>query len=232
MSIVNRKFPIMAQPPDDANNKTLVISYLTLRKAIGLLGFFLPLILWMGVWMFDHSTVARPSISDYYYTHMRNSFVGILCAVSLFLYAYNGYDAVDRITGYIGSILALGVAFFPTTPGHPDAYDILIGRFHLGFAGLFFCTLIFFSLFLFTRTHPNQQMTERKKMRNTVYYISGFIMLGCVLAIALYELFGPASQSNTESGSFVFWCESIALMSFGVSWLVKGEIILKDINHH
>lgn len=211
------------------DNQHLVISYLTIRKAIGLLGFFFPFILWVGVWIVNHDTEVQPSISDYYYTIMRNSFVGVLCAVSLFLFAYRGYEKVDRITGYLGSIFALGVAFFPTTPVEPDDVDIWIGRLHLGFAGLFFCTLIFFSLFLFTQTHANQRMTGMKKIRNTVYYVCGFVMLASVLVIGLYILLSKSPDPGEVEIDVVFWGESIALMAFGVSWLVKGELMLKDI---
>jgi hypothetical protein len=218
----------MENPSDDRDHQRLVISYLTIRKAIGLLGFFLPLILWFGVWIVKHDPVVQPSISDYYYTIMRNIFVGVLCAVSLFLYAYRGYEKLDRITGYLGCIFALGVAFFPTEPSPINTQaDVLIGQLHLAFAGLFFATLIFFSLFLFTRTHVNQRMTEMKKVRNTVYYVCGFIMLACVLVIGLYFLISPDERDT----NVVFWGESIALMAFGVSWLVKGEIIFKDFNH-
>ena len=73
-------------------------------------------------------------------------------------------------------------------------------------------------------------MTGRKKIRNTVYYVCGFIMLGCVLGIGLYFL--VLESERTEDWNLVFWCETIALMAFGVSWLVKGEIILKDFNYH
>jgi hypothetical protein len=214
--------------PTRDDNQPLVISYLTIRKAIGLLGFFLPLILWVGVWMVQHDPQVQSSVSDYYYTIMRNIFVGILCAVSLFLFAYRGYEKLDRIIGCLGCIFALGVAFFPTLPLQDiTPADELIGRLHLTFAGLFFATLIFFSLFLFTRTHANQRMTGMKKVRNTVYYVCGFIMLACVLAIGLFILLSPEdSEMNV-----VFWGESIALMAFGVSWLVKGEILLKDLKH-
>lgn len=27
----------------------------------------------------------------------------------------------------------------------------------------------------------------------------------------------------------VFWLESVSLFAFGISWLVKGQLILKDI---
>ncbi len=47
-----------------------------------------------------------------------------------------------------------------------------------------------------------------------------------IILIGLYE------SSNGETGwsryKPVFWLEWVALLAFGISWLVKGEIVLKD----
>jgi hypothetical protein len=53
------------------------------------------------------------SMSGYYYTHMRDLFVGALCALGVFLVAYVGYDEVDRWITNIAGLCAIGVAFFP-----------------------------------------------------------------------------------------------------------------------
>lgn len=211
------------------DNQSLVISYLTLRKAIGFLGLFLPLILVIGGWIETGHPGVEPSISDYYYTNMRNGFVGVMAAVALFLYAYLGYDAVDRIAGNLGCIFALGVAFFPTTPELQD--PDLTGTLHFVFAVLFFATLVFFSLFLFTRTRNVHQMTARKKTRNTVYHICGYIMIACILSMALYFFVFENKYPWLDQAHPVFFLESLALVAFGVSWLVKGGFILKDLNH-
>ncbi|NPB31586.1 hypothetical protein G7L58_23860, partial [Shigella sonnei] len=62
----------------------LVLSFLRVRRAIGLLGFFLPaaLIVW-GI-VFGHGIL--PSISASYYSPMREIFVGTLCANAVFLW--------------------------------------------------------------------------------------------------------------------------------------------------
>jgi hypothetical protein len=60
---------------------------------------------------------------------MHNVFVGALCAVALFFWAYRGYkreeddkkiDIGDNRAGNLADLYALGVAFFPTYIGHED----------------------------------------------------------------------------------------------------------------
>jgi len=216
-------------PPE--GHQHLVISYLTIRKAIGFLGLLLPFILVTGGWIGRGQFGIEPSISDYYYTVMRNGFVGIMAAVALFLFAYRGYETTDRIAGYLGCVFALGVAFFPTSPDPlPDGYLSIIGTLHFVFAGLFFLTLIFFSLVLFTRTQNKHTMTGMKKVRNTVYHICGYIMIGCIIGIAIYFFWLEDRFPVLANADLVFYLESLALMAFGISWLVKGEFMLKDIN--
>jgi hypothetical protein len=50
-----------------------------------------------------------------YHTDMLNIFVGLLCAITLFLFTYTGYDSTDETAGNIGCIFPLGMAFFPTS---------------------------------------------------------------------------------------------------------------------
>lgn len=53
------------------------LTYLTLRKAVGAIAVLLPFALAIPWWLLrDHGL--RSSISDYYYTGMRNLFVGSL----------------------------------------------------------------------------------------------------------------------------------------------------------
>jgi hypothetical protein len=221
-------------------NSILVISYLNLRKAIGIIGVALPFVLAFGQILLHalkiqsslHSPVIESSISSYYYTDMRNIFVGSMCAIGVFLMSYRGYDWRDAIAGRFAFVCAIGVALFPTSP-LPPAFppatpdQKLIGGVHLTFAALLFLTLAYrFSLKLFTETDPNKTPTRQKLKRNVVYRVSGYIMLACIALIAVAAL--PPIRAMVERFAPRFWLEAIAIVAFGVSWLTKGEAILKD----
>lgn len=213
----------------------LVISYLGLRKAIGILGVALPfalalgniLLRALGIQSSVHGPVIEDSISSYYYTDLRNIFVGSMCAIGVFLISYRGYDRRDARAGRFAFICAIGVALFPTSPlpvATPN--QTLIGGVHLTFAALLFLTLSYFSLKLFTKTDPNKPPTRQKQQRNVVYRVSGYIMLACIALIVVAAL--PPIKAMVEQLAPRFWLEAIAIVAFGISWLTKGEAILKD----
>jgi hypothetical protein len=133
----------------------LIVSYMILRQAVGWIGTLLPVVLIVGNAI--SSTASRPdSMSGYYYTDMRNIFVGALCALGVFLAAYNGYDDVDRWMTNIAGFGAIGVALCPTKPavcaagaGACPASSVprlstsqqVVGDIHLIFAALTFIAL-------------------------------------------------------------------------------------------
>ena len=210
----------MAANTDDS----LVLSYLGLRVAVGVIGILLPFTLVFGKFLLESPGILD-SISSYYYSIMGDVFVGSLCAIGVFLLSYRGYERADDIAGDIAFITALGVAFFPTTPAmNATALQQTIGTAHLCFAAVFFATLAFFALFLFRKTNPNKPMTPMKILRNVIYAVCGSVIVACILLIVLVK-FMPGILPIQNP---VFWCESVAIFFFGVSWFVKGEAILKD----
>jgi len=218
----------------------LIISYLGLRKAVGFIGLGLPFVLVFGGKAFPDAPWFQYSISDYYYTGMRNVFVGSLCSIGVFLITYRGYDIRDRIAGALAAVFAIGVALFPTTPevmteAHMSitAAQTIFDRIHLASAALLFSTLAYFSLALFTKSDPVQPMTMQKKKRNGVYIVCGVLILACIVLIALSEWlflnsYSPFENPNIKELHPVFWLESAAVIAFGTSWLTKGEAILAD----
>ena len=211
-----------------------VISFLTLRKAIGILGIALPIIIVIGSTTCGGCEEIQSSISRYYHTNMRDVFVGILCATALFLFAYNGYDYRDAIAGNIACIFALGVAFFPTSVCEPFPSCIpgpidnnVINTIHFISATGFFLALSYFSLFLFTIKDENP--TKMKLKRNKIYRVCGFVMLGCIVLIAAYSICSKCGFCTSIAKiNPIFWLETIALWAFGFSWITKGKTILQD----
>ena len=211
-----------------ANEKSLAFSYLALRKTVGILGIAYPFVLLLGA-LILFQTGIQSSISSYYHTGMRDVFVGTLCVIGVFMLVYKGYERSDDIAGDLACLFAVGVALFPITPvGETSSGEQLIGYVHHAFAGLFFLTLIYFSLFLFTKTDPNKSPSRRKLQRNRVYRACGYTMVICVLLIAIYSVLVDKTESPLEAYRPVYWLEALAVLAFGISWFTKGEAILKD----
>ncbi len=216
-----------------ARERPEVISYLNLRKTVGILGILLPLTMIVGSIIFGDCEEVQNSISAYYHTNMRNVFVGVICAIALFLFAYKGYNKRDAIAGTLGGIFALCVAFFPTSVSEPYTNCIsgpinngIIHIVHIVSAGLFFLVLACFSLFLFTKKQV--PVTKRKLLRNKFYYGFGTGILVCLGLIILYFLFLEDRYTSLQRYNPIFWLETLAMWFFGASWLIKGETILTD----
>lgn len=215
-----------------SRNQRLIISYLTMRRLIGILGIALPVIIVSGGFI-QNGFVIQGSISGYYYTNMRDFFVGLLCIVSLFLISYQGYEKIDNLIGNLSGIFALGMIIFPTAMYSGKVVKVgmfLIGDniseyIHLTFGTLFFLALAYNSIFLFTKRQPGI-LSEAKKRRNFTYRICGIVMIISILCLIIYMLF----LRNTFISKVypVLILESVALTAFGISWLVKGNTFFKD----
>lgn len=192
-------------------------SYLALRKSVGWIGILLPIVLMIGAHALFGEPWIKESISHYYHTSMGDVFVGALCAVALFLFFYVGHDIYDNTIATIAGMFALGVAWFPVT-NHGEATGS--GIIHLISAASLFTTLAFFSYFIFTKGAENP--TPEKLIRNKIYKRCGIVIAACIVGILAYKI-----TSDIES-SFVFWAETVALVTFGISWLTKGEAIYAD----
>jgi hypothetical protein len=235
--------------------KQLVVSYLFLRRAVGWIAIFLPIVLLAGNLI---SSAASPpeSMSGYYYTDMRNIFVGSLCALGVFLVAYNGYDDVDRWVTTIAGLGAIGVAFCPTKPAVCVAgaaacpapsvrqlaiHQTVVGDIHLGFALLAFLMLGLMAL-RFAKTGPTP---SGQGLVGQLRYGLGFgppdagqprdsaadTVIYRVSGITVFACVLLAILANllpasvNASWRLLFIFEAVAVVAFGVSWFVKGQAI-------
>lgn len=203
-------------------HNALVMSYMTLRKAIGVLGILFPVILSLGDKLIFQEGI-QLSICHYYFTGMRTVFVGCFWAAAVFLFAYRGYGRVEDFLAKVGCIAAVGITVFPTDES-ARTYPL-----HLLFGGLFLAVLIIFPLFLFTKTDSKDRMTLRKFIRNGLYRVCGIVMLVGVVLIGIILLFSSGKAPVWFIlPNPVFWLETFALWAFGVSWLTKGIAMLQD----
>lgn len=231
-----------AQPESD---RDALISYKALRKAIGWIGILIPVVLIWGSYQFSECRQVQPSISHYYYTNVRELFVGAISGVALFLFCYKGCSRLDSRCANFAGFFGLIVALFPTditcikkdiggncSAYYPCQHDLVSftsvpyhGTIHLVAAALFFLTLAFMSIALFTLSNePPVLRTPQKRNRNRIYRVCGWTMVGSIVCIGIYFATGKKETEN----QFTLIFETIALLAFGFSWLTKGEAIFGD----
>ena len=97
-----------------------IMSYLAVRRALGLLGLCLPISLLIYAQVFGRGM--QPSISEFYHTEIGDAFVGVLISIGVFLFVYKGYKRKcsellsDNVIAKIAGIGIIFVAVFPVEP--------------------------------------------------------------------------------------------------------------------
>jgi hypothetical protein len=205
-----------------AADSELAAAYTHLQQIIGIIAVGLPFVVVIGNMGFNGIEL-KGSISAYYYTPMGGVFVGALCALAVFFLSYNYRPLpkfrLDNILSTLASAVTVGVALLPTTSDAATASgsEKLVAFLHLVCACALFVLLAVFSLFLFTQTSA-ETMTPEKARRNQVYRACGGVIVATIVLVMASNVADPPSSWHT-----LFWLESVGVVAFGVSWLVKGH---------
>jgi hypothetical protein len=213
----------------------------TLRKLIGILGIGLPVMLFLVLYIDAGYATPLYSISHYYLTRACSVFVIIVSLLAIFLLIYKGKERVDFILSTTAGLFALCVVLFPTNNisnichDEKHLYSLTIlhestfrSTFHYISAAIFLSCLAYMSLFLFTKSDkPPAQRGKPKRRRNRVFRTCGAIMVLALLVIVA-NFAGLISNETFDQYHLMFWMETVAVVSFGTSWLIKAEVILKD----
>jgi len=214
---------------DTENN---IKTFRRIRRAIGFLGISLPILLIVLSLIPFFKTPVQPSISNYYYSNLREIFTGILCAVGLFLIRYTGFKSSsfwrnDNLLTNIAGYMAFGIAFFPTNPNSwpGKMYTVIpidlnfLGYIHYGFAAIFFLILSLISINVFTIGQKvENRIPESAFDENHIYRICGYLILLFIILIPIFSVLKIFYYST-----LLF--EALALSAFGISWLIKGRVL-------
>lgn len=211
----------------------LVVSYMTLRSAIGIAGMVLAIVVALGGLL--AGLPLQDSISAYYWTTSQDILVGTLAIAGALLLTYKGYDKTDNWIATLMGVSAIGIALFPTLNGYHGEMSDSVGFFQLSgyvtnvlhyvFAASLFLLLGYMSYFQFTKTNERKNVSVQKEQRNVIFRACGIVI---VAAFALLVLLKAIAPQFSEDFNTVFWLEFVMLVAFGVSWLTKGQLILKD----
>ncbi len=219
-------------PPTAPAAKDSIISFLLLRKALGWIAIAMPFALALGAWLFEGIPWAD-SVSAYYYTSMRDVFVGTMFAVGVFLFCYRGGNRQDNILTNMAGIAAGAIGLLPMDADYSkvlvDRHRDLAGPncyvphgflgYHFYAAAIFFAIISYLAIFRFTQ-FEQPIITAAKLARNRVYVTCGVIMVVCFGAMALLK-------GHSKDASIVI-PETGAIVAFAIAWLTKGHAILPD----
>ncbi|MEO8530612.1 MAG: hypothetical protein ABI459_05280 [Deltaproteobacteria bacterium] len=220
----------------------LVKSFILVRRAIGVLGLFLPCaLITIG---FGVDGAIQPSISAMYHTSAGDVLVGTMIAISVFLWSYVGYRRQpgevlsDRLVSRLAALGAAGVALIPVSAplGHAARMPVpLLNRWlsngitdvmHYASAILFFLCLTLFSLVLFRRGPVND---TDKRRANLIYLACGLVLaasLALMIGYIIYKATLPMDVAeDLATKPFLFIVETAGVFAFGISWLVKGKTL-------
>jgi hypothetical protein len=216
-----RFMPEVVVTPRPANEPRYVRSYVFTRFAIGLLGVLLPPVLvFLEPVLFEGLPAPRGSLSAYYYSGLREVFVGGLWAIGVFLVVYKVLDlSWESLLSSLAGVAAVLVAVFPTerpgdgvtlTPFQVKLGEDTVTTIHYGAAVAFIALLV--PIVLFFAREEGQR--EHRSWQGFHTVTAAFIVFGAALAAFAGITGGP------DKG--VLYGEWIAIWAFGASWLVKG----------
>jgi hypothetical protein len=209
---------MMASENDPATlQRHITRTYLDLRIGIAIIGAILPLLLWLGDLIFIHEPL-RSSVSAYYYSPvMRNTFVGALISIGVFLYLYKGFSSRENWALNIAGIVAVTIAMVPTLAENESSN--VRGTLHTISGVLFFLTIAYVCMTTASDTLSLMRDTAIAVKFKTAYKMLGS---GMIFFPAIAVLWRLALPSSANGRSLVFYFEAVSIVTFAVFWMVKS----------
>lgn len=229
----------MSETPNTPDTDPHVLSYHRVRQALGAVALLLPLSLILGGVGVEGGL--RDSLSNYFFSPLREVFVGALWAIGVFLMSYKGYARrsderfSDQVLARISGLSALMVSVFPSLEDCPVKTEICVlpertvtqilvhtgpsAWVHNMSAVVFFLCLVVFCLVQFPKT---SDLARRRIYRACGYGILATLVL-ITSAFLAARLGGDAAADFVSRHNLIFWGEALGVWIFALAWLTKGK---------
>jgi hypothetical protein len=235
--------PAQLTPAEEAVNLRSRIlylrSYLLMRTIIGFMGITLPILLIVGDNLLDPTpeVSVRGSLSGYYYSGMRDVFVGSVVAIGVFLITYKVFErSLNNLLSVVAGLAAMTVAFLPTSrpDGGPKALqvaltpiqerfgEVAVAHVHYAAAAVFILSLAIISFFFgLQEGRRSPQRVGRQAMLppnfwRWFHWFNALVIVGAVAFMVISRSRGMFTTYSLLIGQIV------AIVAFGLSWITKG----------
>lgn len=200
---------------------TAAATYFSLRWGMVAVAAALPLLLWFGGRLFDGCPL-RDSLSAYYYTGMRDWFVGLLFAAAACLYLYKGLSDRENYLLNGAAVLAVGIAVNPPGWLPPRWFPTAKVSPH-GICAVSFFLLIALACWLCQDDSLELNLIPARGAAayRRKYFITGVALVALPLLAAVFNTFVFLRPFRSS----VFWIEALGLWVFAFYWYTKsGEL--------
>ena len=215
-------WPDVAVQPRATAQERYVRSYVMMRAAIGALGLALPVVLvTVEPLLFDGQPWPRGSLSAYYYSGLREIFVGVLWAIGVFLIIYKLPErSRESILSTLAGLAVIVVAVFPTgKPGRgvaPTPLQDLLGEttveaIHFGAAAVFISSLAVISWY-FSAPRSDEPAARRSR-----WHLASAGVIVAALGLA------AVAGITGEPDKGLLAAEWLGVWAFALSWLRRSR---------
>lgn len=223
---------------DDPWKARYLKSYLLLRIIIGVIALAMTVLLYFGTALLPGAGWTLPaSLSDYYFSGMREVFTCSLWVIGFFLLAYKAFEkTLENVLTILAGALAIVFAFFPVTrpstalpltPLQQGLGERPVDTVHVIAATTFGLLMAAISYAFGSREalRPTASDRHSPEFWRRFHHICGYVILGTGV---LYVAFKLAVHYGASFGGFIdghaLWLiEVVSFTTFGISWLCKGS---------
>lgn len=204
--------------PDIKKPKSAEINQLTMKLIVGVIAIAIASVT-SFVSTLDHSLL---SVSESYFAGdwSRNIFVGFLFAISAFLLSYNGQTRAHMILSRVAALAGIGVAMFPCKCSNREE---IIPYVHYTSAAVMFAVLAYFCIEFYR--HAKSKGYRQAVWRAKIYLACFWTMAVAIAALAVNAIWGQELGIEVRFPRVVFYGEAMALVAFGVCWLVASRVL-------
>ena len=198
--------------------KNAEINQLTMKLIVGVIAIAIASVT-SFVSTLDYSLL---SVSESYFAGdwSRNILVGFLFAISAFLLSYNGQTRAHMILARVAALAGIGVAMFPCKCGNREE---IIPYVHYASAAVMFAVLAYFCIEFYR--HAKKKGHQQAAWRAKIYLACFWAMVVAIAALVVNAIWGQELGIEARIPRIVFYGEAMALVAFGVCWLVASRVL-------
>ena len=192
-------------------------TYFSLRWGMVVIAFAFPIVVTLGgFFLFKSGLLA--SLSAYYYTGVRDVFVGLLVAIGVCLYLYKGFSMSENVALNLAGVFVVAVAMFPTQSNCDKSCDLFTT--HTVAAVLFFLCIAYVAIFKGPETLSLLEDEQLRKKYRRTYKTLGTVM---IVSPAVALIASLILEASTGKKFVIVFAEWLAVWIFAAYWFFKSR---------